>query len=467
MVTNMKLALLVANRGFFPSSVIESAYSEMLTAFEKAGVEALCIDDGITKYNAVETTQEGMAFAKFLEAHRGEFDGLVICLPNFGDENGIKAAIKDCDVPILLQAYPDEIGKMDFAHRRDAFCGKLALGSVLAQMGKKYTTYSPFVVHPLSDEFHTQLSTFAATCRVVKGMKKMRVGLIGARTTAFKSVRFDESALEAVGIDVETYDLSTFIQAMQALDDNDSEVAAWQKKLADVVDFCNAPSGRDLSVAKLGVVVSRLIEENQLDAIAIRCWSELQTTFGISPCSVMGILNQNGVPAVCETDVANAIAMAGLSLAAGKGAGCLDLNNNYGEELDKCILFHCGPLPMDLMTGPGVAQSHKMLDKSYGPDCSWGLNVSAMKTGDVTFSGMRTENGRLQFFVGEGRITGDPVEKEFFGIHGVLQADNLQDKLYAIGEGGFHHHAALVSGNVANAVSEAFTKYLGYQQIKI
>ena len=324
----MKLALLVANRGFFPSSVIESAYSEMLAAFKKVGVEALCIDDGITKYNAVETTQEGMAYAKFLEAHHGEYDGLVICLPNFGDENGIKAAIADVNVPILLQAYPDEIGKMDFAHRRDAFCGKLALGSVLAQMGKKYTTYTPFVVHPSSEEFHEQLSTFAATCRVVAGMKKMRVGCIGARTTAFKSVRFDEFALENVGIDVETYDLSTFVQAMQQLDDNDSAVLEWKKNLADVVCFANAPEGRELAVAKLGVVVSRLIEENQLDAIAIRCWSELQTTFGISPCSVMGILNQNGVAAVCETDVANAIAMKGLSLAAGKGAGCLDLNNN-------------------------------------------------------------------------------------------------------------------------------------------
>lgn len=461
----MKLALLVANRGFFPSSVIESAYSEMLAAFEKVGVEALCIDDGLTKYNAVETTGEGMVYAKFLEAHRGEYDGLVICLPNFGDENGIKAAIADVNVPILLQAYPDEIGKMDFAHRRDAFCGKLALGSVLAQMGKKYTTYTPFVVHPSSEEFHEQLSTFAATCRVVAGMKKMRVGCIGARTTAFKSVRFDEFALENVGIDVETYDLSTFVQAMQQLDDNDSAVLEWKKKLADVVCFANAPEGRELAVAKLGVVVSRLIEENQLDAIAIRCWSELQTTFGISPCSVMGILNQNGVAAVCETDVANAIAMKGLSLAAGKGAGCLDLNNNYGEELDKCILFHCGPLPMDLMTGPGHVESHKMLDKSYGPDCSWGLNVGKMKTGAVTYSGMRTENGKLQFFVDEGCITDDPVEKEFFGVPGVLQTENLQNKLYTIGMAGFHHHAAIVCGNVAQAVTEAFTKYLGYQHI--
>ena len=123
----MKLALLVANRGFFPSSVIDSAREEMKTAADKAGVEFLMLDVNATRYGAVETREEGEIYSKFLEEHHGEYDGLVICLPNFGDENGIKVAIQNVNVPILLQAYPDEIGKLDFASRRDAFCGKLGL----------------------------------------------------------------------------------------------------------------------------------------------------------------------------------------------------------------------------------------------------------------------------------------------------------------------------------------------------
>ena len=211
----MKLALLVANRGFFPSSVIESARADMLEAFKKAGVECLTIDADSVKYGAVESTAEGMIFADFLEAHRGEYDGIVICLPNFGDENGIKAAIRNIDVPVLIQAYPDEFGKMDFSHRRDAFCGKLALTSVLTQMGVKYTEFMPFVVHPLSDEFDIQLKKFVGICRVVKGMTNVRIGTVGARTTAFKSVRFDEIALERHKIDTEDYDLSMILDKIK------------------------------------------------------------------------------------------------------------------------------------------------------------------------------------------------------------------------------------------------------------
>ena len=281
----MKLALLVANRGFFPSSVIESARADMLEAFKKAGVECLTIDADSVKYGAVESTAEGMIFADFLEAHRGEYDGIVICLPNFGDENGIKAAIRTIDVPVLIQAYPDEFGKMDFSHRRDAFCGKLALTSVLTQMGVKYTEFMPFVVHPLSDEFDIQLKKFVGICRVVKGMTNVRIGTVGARTTAFKSVRFDEIALERHKIDTEDYDLSMILDKIKKLDDSASAVKDWLEKLYVVADFSKAPVGRDILMAKLGAVLEGLVNDNKLDALAIRCWSELHAISPDTPVS--------------------------------------------------------------------------------------------------------------------------------------------------------------------------------------
>ncbi|NLG26089.1 MAG: hypothetical protein GX558_12085, partial [Clostridiales bacterium] len=207
----MKLALLIANRGFFPSEVIDSAAEDMRAAAARAGVTLLEMDPSLTRYGAVETTAEGMIYANFLHEHRGEYDGMIVCLPNFGDENGIKAAIRDLNVPLLIQAYPDEIGKMDFASRRDAFCGKLGLSSVLKQMGAKFTSGMPFVMHPLGAEFAAELRDFAAICRVVKKMRHLRLGVFGARTTAFKSVRFDEIALERHGVDVETLDLSMLL----------------------------------------------------------------------------------------------------------------------------------------------------------------------------------------------------------------------------------------------------------------
>lgn len=463
----MKLALLIANRGFFPSSVIESAYEEMGASFAAAGVEALTIDQDAVKYGAVETLTEGLAYAKFLAVHRGDYDGLVICLPNFGDENGIKGAIADVDVPILLQAYPDELDKMDFEHRRDAFCGKLALTSVLTQMGMKYTVFPPFTVHPSSSAFAKQLTDFAAVCRVVKRMRRMRLGAIGARTTAFKSVRYDECALERHGIDVETHDLTTVFARMKEFSESDKVVKEWLEQLHSVADFKAAPEGRDVTLARFAAALRVIIDDGALDAVAVRCWSELQQELGIAPCAVMGLFNHAGIPAVCEMDVTNAIPMLGLSLAAGRPAGCLDWNNNYGDDDGKCILFHCGPLPMELMEGPGVVQQHKMLSKSYGDGCSWGLNVGKMKSGPITYAGGRTDAGTVQFYVDTGRLTGDPVAESFFGVSGVLETPELQHKLGVISAGGFRHHVVLTTGDVEMAVAEAFTKYLGYERVKL
>ncbi len=461
------IALLVANRGFFPSSVIESAYAEMKNAFNKAGVNCLTFEEGKTKYNAVETLEDGLAYHDFLEAHRGEYDGLVICLPNFGDENGIKAAIRGIDVPVLIQAYPDELDKMDFEHRRDAFCGKFALESVLIQMGVKFTDYTPFTVAPDTAEFVSQLGKFAATCRVVKVLDGMRVGVIGARTSAFKSVRYDETVLERHGVEVETFDLTAILAVYNMLSDDDVAVLAWKEELHSVANFSCAPTGKDEVLAKFGAALESVIKNSKLDAIAIRCWAELQDILGITPCAVLGLLNHRGIACACETDVSNAVAMKALAAASGYSSGCLDLNNNYGEEGNKCILFHCGPLPSELMDVPGEIQDHKMLSKGKAEKCSWGLNVGKIKTGEITVCGMRATNGSLAFFSDRAVITDDPVSKEFFGIYGVMETSDLQSKLKKIANAGFHHHAIITKTDVVDAVNEALTKYLDYTYVDI
>ena len=463
----MKLGLLAANRGFFPSSVIEEAYRDMKAAFEKAGLGCLTFEEGKTKYNAVESGEDGRLFRAFLDEHEGEYDGLVICLPNFGDENGIKAAIRGLNVPILIQAYPDELGRMDFDHRRDAFCGKFALTSVLTQMGVPFTDYTPFTVSPKDDEFVKQLRTFAATCRVVKALRGLRIGVIGARTSPFKSVRYDETVLERHGIDVETYDLSDIFRRFDRLADDDPAVKLWLSDLHKAADFAGVPAGRDLTLAKLGAVLEAVVADGRLDAIAVRCWPELQDHLGITPCAVMGLLNHRGVCAACETDVSNAIAMKALAAASGLSAGCLDLNNNYGNEPDKCILFHCGPLPEELMALPGQIRDHKMLSKGKPEPCSWGLNVGRVRTGEITYCGMRATNGELAFYLDTGVITDDPVDDAFFGIHGVLQTSDLQNKLKKIADGGFHHHTIITGTDVADAVNEALERYLGYTKLSL
>ena len=460
-------ALLFGNRGFFPGTVIAAAREEMCTAVKLAGAEALCMDPALTRYGAVETREEGKAFADFLKAHEGEYDGLIICLPNFGDENGIKEAIKDVRVPILLQAYPDELDKLDFANRRDAFCGRLGLCAVLKQMGVKFVSGSTFVAKPLSDGFHKDLVSFVSTCRIVRKLRHARVGVIGARTTAFKSVRFDEGALEARGVDVETLDLTQLFDKINAIADDDVRLASWLDDINEISDTSDAPEYAILNQCKLGVAIEELICEMGLDALAIRCWSELQYEYKITPCTVMGVLNNRQIPVLCETDATNAPAMLALAMASYKGVGCLDVNNNYGEEPNKCIMFHCGPLPIDLMVDKGHMEEHKMFTKTQGCNCSWGVNAGRIKPSTVTVCGMRTEKGETRYFVELAEVLDIELDRAFFGTYGVAEIPDLQAKLIHMGEEGFRHHVLITEGDHTKAVRQALSKYLGYTEIKL
>ena len=463
----LKLALLIANRGFFPDSVIHSAREEMQLAAQRVGVELLIMDTSLTRFGAIETREEGEIYANFLKENEGGYDGLILCLPNFGDENGIKEAIKDIKVPILLQAYPDELGKLDFANRRDAFCGKLGLCAVLKQMQIPFVAGEPFVMHPLSEDFHRELQDFVAICRIVKRMRHMRIGVLGARTTAFKSVRFDEVAMERLGADVETLDLTQLFDKMDQISEDDTRLLDCAKEIKANSNISDAPKYAIINQCKLGVALEELKDEMKLDVMAIRCWSELQYEYKITPCTVMGILNKRQIPVVCETDVTNAPPMLALAMASMTGVGCLDINNNYGSDADKCILFHCGPLPIDLLCDQGHMEEHKMFTKTQGENCSWGVNVGRIKPGVITICGMRTENGQVRFFLEKAEVLDLKVDEGFFGTYGVIEIPGLQTKLRHMAEEGFRHHAIITAGDHTRSVRDALTKYLEYTEVKL
>ncbi len=459
----MKLAVYYGNRGFFPGEVIESARAEMKSAIEKAGFEALEMDASLTRYGAVETIAEGKQYAAFLAEHHGEYDGVVVCLPNFGDENGAYYALKDAGVPILVQAYPDEIGKMDFAHRRDAVCGKIAMCNVFRQAGIKYTLTKHFAVSPLSDEFAEDLRIFGGICRAVKGLKHFTVGAIGARTTAFKTVRVDEIAFQRKNINIETIDLSQVFTMM----DNASEEKLEAKKahLREVSDFGNYPAIKLENIARLAVALDELIEAYALDSIAIRCWDELQKRYGIAPCVILGDLNEKGINSACELDINNAVMMKALESASDHPVMLFDVNNNYGEDRKKAILFHCGPAPKSMMKGDCHIEEHLMFKKTFGEGSGVGLNVGKIIETETTLGSMKTEDGKLWAFVTEGRLTDDPIDEAFFGCGTVFEKKNgtAEDLLNYMSTEGYRHHVAIAKGNWGEAVQEALSKYLGYE----
>ena len=450
------------NRGFFPASLQQTARTEMQEVLESLGHKPLMLDEKATRHGAVETPDEGRVFANFLRQHRDEYGGVILCLPNFGDETGAVAALKDANVPILVHAYPDELDKMSPELRRDAFCGKFSVMDVFCQYGIKFTALKPHAIHPKTKTFIENIDYFDRLCRVVQGMREMTVGAIGARTTAFKTVRIDELALQQHGITMETVDLSSVFHRFNQLKGDDPDVKTKRKVLKNYTNWGGVPKEAFEKLSRLGVVLDRLTEEFGLDALAIRCWIEMQEQLGVSPCVLISEMNNRGVVTACEVDVGNAVTMYGLHLASGNAATCLDWNNNYKDEPDKCILFHCGPVPQSMMTTRGQVTDHAILANAVGEGCSWGCNVGRIAPTPFTFGSMLTLNGKLEFYLGQGRFTGDPIPADFFGCAGVAEFENLQDTLQTIGYSGHRHHTSVSPGHVLAPVSEAFEKYLGY-----
>lgn len=453
-------ALYFGNRGFFPGEVIASAREEMKKAVSEAGFGYICMDEEKTRYGAVETIAEGEKYAQFLEENRGSFDGVILCLPNFGDENGASVALKNANVPVLVQAYPDKIGEMDFAHRRDAMCGKFAMCNLLRQAGIPYTLTEKFVVEPLSDSFRNDLVNFAGVCRIVKGMKHFNLGAIGARTTAFKTVRVDEIAFQKKGINIETIDLSdVFARAAKVPQARIDEKKA---QILNITEFSGYPEEKLCTMAKVQAVFEDIVSEYNLQAVAVRCWNEFETVLGIAPCTSLCLLNELGISAACEVDITNAVMMRALSLASDSPCMLLDYNNNYGESDDKAIMFHCGPIPPSMLEGKGKIIEHLMFKKTFGEGTGVGVNKGKIKSGDITFGSIKTENGRICGFVSQGEFTDDKIEEEFFGSGKVVKKDNINNVSNYMAENGYKHHLAITYGSCAKAINEAFGKYLDF-----
>ncbi len=456
-----KFAVFYGNRGFMPGEVVLEARREMPKAIRDTGFECIELPAGATKFGGVDCVQEARLYAEFLKKNRGDFDGVIVCLPNFSDESGTVEALRDCGVPLLIQAYPDEIGKMDFAHRRDAFCGKLAITDIFHQYGIPFSLTGSHVIHPGADAFKKELQKFAAVCRIVKAFSNLTVVAVGARTSAFKSMRFDELTAQKYGVTVETVDLSDFFLRMKDIGTDSEPFLQRLDYYRQYGEASNVPSASMENLVRASLAADEIAGEYGTDCMTIRCWNEFQREMKISACTLISELNDRGIVTACELDIANAISMKALSAASGEAATCLDFNNNYGDDPDKCILFHCGPVPRSLMKDKGEIAEHKMFKKTMGPDVSWGVYQGAVKPCDATISSLKTENGQLHAFAAQGRITDDSIEEEFFGTGGVFHTQNLQQKMYAIAKNGYRHHVSLSTGHYEAALLEAYQTYLG------
>jgi L-fucose isomerase-like protein len=456
--------VIVGNRGFFPDVLARDGREEVLRVLEKAGYGAICLTPQDTKFGSVETLQDARKCADLFRQHRDEIDGVLVTLPNFGDERGVANSLRlaDLNVPVLVHAFPDEPHQMLMGARRDSFCGKISVCNNLHQYGIRFTLTAQHTVAPASPAFQADLDAFAATCRIVKGLRHLRVGVIGARPAAFNTVRFSEKLLEASGISVETLDLSEVFGRISRLTDSDAKVKAKLDAIHAYVPTQGIPAESLAKMAKFGVVVDDWMHANDLVGTSIQCWTAMEEFFGVVPCTLMSMMSNNLMPSACETDMVGMIAMYVLVLASGTPSAIVDWNNNYGDDPDKCVIFHCSNLPKHFFEAPRM-DFQEIIAGSVGKENTFGTIVGTLKPGPITFCRVSTDDlkGTMRAYVGEGETTTDRPQS--FGGYGVMRVPGLQSLLQYICKNGYEHHVAVNRSHTAASVAEALGNYKGWE----
>jgi L-fucose isomerase-like protein len=461
----IRLGLVVGSREFFNGAPALQTRAAVINQLDRMNVASAILPVEATKNGAVQSREDARRYAAFFRDQRETIDGVVICLPNFGDEIAISELVNEArlGVPIILQASNDEIDKVDVKSRRDAFCGKFSVANNFYQYGVPFTDTTTHTCDADGAEFAADLDRFVRICRVVRGLKHARIGSIGARTGAFQTMRFSEKLLQAAGLTVVTVDLSEIIFAATALSDDAPEVKA---KLDEIAAYGRVPTyikpDKILKQAKWTIAVNRWVEENECDASAIQCWRSLQDNFGCATCLTMSMMGEKLMPSACEVDVMGAISMYVLTLAAETPSAILDWNNNYGREADKCVCTHCGNYPKSFIGDTPEISELDVIGSVVGKDKCFGAIKGKVRAGPMTFFRASTDDrlGVIKAYVGEGEFTDDPFPMD--GGIAVTKVERLRPLLGFIARNGFEHHVAMVRDHHADAVHEAITRYLNW-----
>lgn len=461
---NSTLGVIIGNRDFFPDKLVAEARSEILDILKKLRISPVLLSDAESKLGGVETFTDAQKCAALFKKHADVIDGILVVLPNFGDEKGVAETIKlsGLSVPVLIQAYPDDPNKMDVVNRRDAWCGKISVCNNLYQFGIKYSLTAKHVVSPSDESFVSDLKNFIAVCRVVNGLRKVRIGAVGARPTAFNTVRYSEKLLQRNGISVTTVDLSEILGNANKLTANDKSVKEKLDKIHSYTSTGKTPPDKLIQIAKLDVVLADFMTENSLDATAIQCWTSLQKNYGCNVCTSMSMMSENMLPSACEVDVTGTLSMYAMQLASGSPSALVDWNNNYADDDSKCVLFHCGNWAKSFLPDIQISTA-PILGTSVGTENTYGALVGRTPASPLTYGRISTDDckGVIKAYVGEGELTNDALNT--FGNRAVAQINNLQGLMQYVCRNGFEHHVVMNASKTSGILREAFENYLGWE----
>jgi L-fucose isomerase-like protein len=458
------LGVIIGNRDFFPDILVADARVQVLQLLKEQNIKAVLLEDTDTKLGGVETFQDARKCADLFKQHREEIAGVLVVLPNFGDEKGVAETLKlsGLDVPVLIQAFPDDLNKLDVARRRDSWCGKISVSNNLYQYGIKYSLTTKHVVHLNDPSFISDLQNFVAVCRVVKGLRKLRIGAVGARPGGFNTVRYSEKILQRNGISVVTVDLSEILGNANKLTKDDAVVKERLDKIKAYTSIGLTPPDALIQIAKLDAVLADFMEEHSLDATAIQCWTSLQKNYGCNVCTSMSIMSENMLPSACEVDVTGTLTMYAMQLASSTPSALVDWNNNYADDENKCVLFHCGNWAKSFLPDIEISTA-PILGTSVGVENTYGALSGRTPAMPLTYGRISTDDteGIIKAYIGEGELTND--ELKTFGNRAVAQIPDLQKLMNYVCRNGFEHHVVMNASKTAAILKEALGNYMGWE----
>jgi len=460
--------VIIATRNIFNFQLAVDARKKVLSKLESMGYSSVILAESETPTGNIEGYTDAVKCADLFKKNADIIDGIVVVLPNFGDELGVVNSIKmsGLKVPVLVVAVDDENDKVDVKSRRDAFCGKLSVCNNFYQYGIKFTdtTYHTYSLD--SKEFESDLLKFAGICRVVKGLSGLRVGAIGTRPIGFQTMRYSEKLLQKYGITIVPVDMSEIIAAANKIDENDPAVVAKVKAIQEYGSCAITAQKKIAKQARFGLAVENWINDNDIDISALQCWESIEKNYGCAACVTMSMMGEKLMPSACEVDVAGTISMYALALAAQTPSAILDWNNNFAEDRNKVVCTHCSNYPKSFFQNDIEIGSLDVLGTVLGSEDTFGAVKGKVAAGTMTYFRISTDDtkGQIKSYLGEGSMTDDP-----YGMDGgiaVCDIPNLQSLMKYMCKNGFEHHVAMVRGHVSGILEEAIGNYLAWDLYK-
>lgn len=378
-------------------------------------------------------------------------DGLFLPHANFGTEYECARLAKELNVPVLLWGPRDERPEPDGMRLRDSQCGLFATGKVLRRFRVPFTYMTNC---RLTDpEFARGIDTFLRVCNVVKTFRATRILQIGPRPFDFWSTMCNEGELlEKFNIQLAPVPIPELIAQVRAAKEEGAEVAKVVAHCRDTWKICASDSQLE-TVAALKVAMSGLAQKYGCNAIVIQCWNALQGELGIMPCAANSLLNEEGIPTICETDVHGAItALLAEAATMGESHVCFaDWTVRHPDNENGELLQHCGPWPAS-----AAKEKPTLCTPVAFPDYNGALSAEA-KHGKMTLCRFDGDNGHYSLLLGNATGIEGPYTK---GTYVWVEVQNLKRLEAKIVEGPYIHHCAAVHQDVVPVLYEA-CKYIG------